>query len=67
MSQSSREQAWPRALELARSGRYKRASHVEDILRTEGHSREVNRWRDSWEHDRLDLLCRDAIEGDSNA
>lgn len=63
MPKDDREkEAWAKALEMAASGKFKRASQVEDTLRAEGYFREVNAWRDSWNHDRLEQLCRDSVD-----
>ena len=41
-----REKAWAEALRMVSSGDFKKASHVEDLLRSKGYAREVNRWRE---------------------
>ncbi|GBE42069.1 hypothetical protein BMS3Bbin10_00126 [bacterium BMS3Bbin10] len=66
MSRDRKEEAWAEAVKMASSGDYKSASHVEDIMRSNGYSHEVNAWRGKWEHDRLDQLCRDGIENKNN-
>jgi len=67
MPQNEYETVWAEAVAMARSGNHRSASHIEDALRSRGHSHVVNSWRDRWEHDRLDQLCRDAAKDENNA
>jgi len=58
---------WAEAVAMARSGDHRSASHIEDLLRSKGYSHVVNSWRDRWEHDRLNQLCREADGDNSDA
>lgn len=62
ITRNSYEIAWALALLKAKSGRFRSASHVEDAVSAAGYAHEVNSWRDGWEQDRLNQLCRSATQ-----
>lgn len=62
MARDQSVEAWRLAQEMARSGQYSAASHLEDVLRSMGYSSEVDSWRGNWKQDRLNQLCRDSAE-----